>query len=220
MNSCQFPGSRVSSSLGNRTVPNRLGDKKWLKAQDVTAKLVRVDILLQNPLENEAATPSPGCFSPNPVILCLVIMFFTIATGRIVQLRPPGQKMKAIPSATPTTNIVDFPLSTPSHCAFPRPSEPTPQRTLIDRHVFEASNRMEQSNSSTQSQFSDALNPPAGLNSEKMHAAKRNRFSVPWAIQPPPSLTPVDCGVIMTYERAEPLKWTARSPIGHAFHPP
>jgi hypothetical protein len=24
----------------------------------------------------------------------------------------------------------------------------------------------------------------------------------------------------MEWERADPLKWTARSPIGHAFHPP
>ena len=91
---------------------------------------------------------------------------------------------------------------------------------VIDCHVFEASNRMERSNSSTQLQFSDALNPPAGLNSEKMYATKRNCFSVPWAIQPPPSLTSVDCGVIMAYERADPLKWTTQSPIGHAFHPP
>ena len=53
-----------------------------------------------------------------------------------------------------------------------------------------------------------------------MHITKRSRFSVPWSIQPPPSLTEVDCGVFMEYERAEPLKWFARSPIGHAFHPP
>ena len=53
-----------------------------------------------------------------------------------------------------------------------------------------------------------------------MHVTKRSRFSVPWSIQPPPSLTEVDCGVFMEYERAEPLKWFARSPIGHAFHPP
>ena len=53
-----------------------------------------------------------------------------------------------------------------------------------------------------------------------MHTTKRSRFSVPWSIQPPPSLTEVDCGVFIEYERAEPLKWTARSPIANAFHPP
>ena len=53
-----------------------------------------------------------------------------------------------------------------------------------------------------------------------MHTTKRSRFSVPWSIQPPPSLTKVDCGVFIQYERAEPLKWTTRSPIAHAFHPP
>jgi len=53
-----------------------------------------------------------------------------------------------------------------------------------------------------------------------MHTTKRSRFSVPWSIQPPPSLTKVDCGVFIQYERAEPLKWTTRSPIANAFHPP
>jgi hypothetical protein len=64
------------------------------------------------------------------------------------------------PPPPPTRNIVDFPSWTPSHCAFPRPSEPTPRRTLINSHVFEASNQVERSNSSAQSQFNDALNPP------------------------------------------------------------
>jgi hypothetical protein len=49
------------------------------------------------PPKNEAATPPPGRFSPNPVILRLIVMFSTIATGRIVRFRPPGRKMKSIP---------------------------------------------------------------------------------------------------------------------------
>jgi len=53
-----------------------------------------------------------------------------------------------------------------------------------------------------------------------MHTTKRNRFSVPWATQPQPSRTEVDCGVFLEWERVEPLKWTAWSPIGHAFYPP
>jgi len=53
-----------------------------------------------------------------------------------------------------------------------------------------------------------------------MHSTKPNRFSVPWAIQPQPSQTEVDCGVFMEWERADPLKCTVRSPIGHYFHPP
>jgi hypothetical protein len=63
-------------------------------------------------------------------------------------------------------------------------------------------------------------NPPAGHNSEKMHTTKRSRLSVPWMIPPPPSQSEVACGVFEECERADPWKWTARSPIGHAFHPP
>ena len=44
---------------------------------------------------------------------------------------------------TPPTNTVDFPSWKPSRCAFPRQSEPTPQRTLIDCHVFEANDQAE-----------------------------------------------------------------------------
>jgi hypothetical protein len=33
-----------------------------------------------------------------------------------------------------------------------------------------------------------------------MHITKRSRFSVPWSIQPPPSLTEVDCGVFIEYK--------------------
>ena len=72
----------------------------------------------------------------------------------------PGWNMKAIPPPPTTTDFVHFPSWTPSHCAFPRPSEPTPWRTLINCHVFEASNWVERSNSSTQLQFNDALKPP------------------------------------------------------------
>jgi hypothetical protein len=39
--------------------------------------------------------------------------------------------------------------------------------------------------------------PPAGHISEKMHSTKRNPFFVPRAIQPQPSQTEVDCGVVM-----------------------
>ena len=65
--------------------------------------------LTKIPLENEAATPSPGRFSPNPVVLRLIVMFSAIEIGSIVQFRPSGRKMKAIPPPPPTTNIVDFP---------------------------------------------------------------------------------------------------------------
>jgi len=52
-----------------------------------------------------------------------------------------------------------------------------------------------------------------------MHTTKRSRLSIPWVIQPPPSRAEVDCGVLEEYERADPLKWAARSPIGHSFPP-
>jgi hypothetical protein len=60
------------------------------------------------PFENEAATPCPGRFSPNPVVLRLIDKFSAILTGLIVQFRPPGQKMKTIPPPPPPTNIADF----------------------------------------------------------------------------------------------------------------
>ncbi len=44
----------------------------------------------KSPLKNEAATPCSGRFSPNPVVLRLIIMFSAIATGRIIQFRLPG----------------------------------------------------------------------------------------------------------------------------------
>ncbi len=56
----------------------------------------------KSPSKNEGATPSPGHFGPIPVVLRLIVMLSTIATGRIVQFRPPGRKMKAIPSHPPS----------------------------------------------------------------------------------------------------------------------
>ena len=73
----------------------------------------------KSPLKNEEATPCPGRFSPNPIVLRLIVKFSAILTGRIVQFRPPGRKMKAIPPPPPPTNIADFPSWTPSHCALP-----------------------------------------------------------------------------------------------------
>jgi hypothetical protein len=104
------------------------------------------------------------------------------------------------------------------NCAVP--SEPAPRRTLVYCHVLEARDQEDRSNSSTRLQFNEALKPPAGHISEKMHTTKRSRFSVPWMILPPPSQSEVDCGVFEKCERADPWKWTTRSPIGHAFHPP
>jgi len=111
----------------------------------------------KSPYDNKATTPSPSRFSPNPAVLCFIVMLSALTTGRIVWFRPPGPKMKAITSPLPPTSIVDFPSWTPSHYAFPRPSEPTPRNTLIYCHVFEASNRAERSNLSSRSQFNDVL---------------------------------------------------------------
>jgi hypothetical protein len=41
------------------------------------------------------------------------------------------------------------------------------------------------------------LKPPAGHNSKEMHITKRSRSSVSCWIHPPPSLTEVDCGVLI-----------------------
>ena len=102
----------------------------------------------------------PGHFSPHPVVLHLIVILYAISTGWIVRFRPPDQKTKAIPPPLPPTNIANFPSLMPSHCAFPRPSEPTTRRTLIDCHVFEARDRAEQSNSSSWLQFNDSLKSP------------------------------------------------------------
>ena len=55
----------------------------------------------KHPRKTEAATPSPSHFSPNPVVLRLIVMFSGISTGQIVRFRPPGRKMKAIPPPPP-----------------------------------------------------------------------------------------------------------------------
>ena len=66
--------------------------------------------------------------------------------------------------------------------AFPLPSEPTPRRTLVYCRIFEASDRAERSNSSAQLHFNDALKPPRRPQFQKMHATKRNHYTVPWVI--------------------------------------
>ncbi len=58
----------------NRCALNPTRPKKWTKS----------------PHKTEAATPSPGGFSPNPVVLRLIVMFSAIVTGRIVRFRQPG----------------------------------------------------------------------------------------------------------------------------------
>ena len=66
--------------------------------------------------------------------------FPRLRLGRLFNLDRPVEKWRRSHHPPPTTNIVDFPYWTPIYCAFPRPSQPTPRRTLIDCHVFEASN--------------------------------------------------------------------------------
>ncbi len=114
----------------------------------------------KSPSKNEGATPSPGHFGPIPIVLRLIVMFSAILTGRIVRFRQPGRKMKAIPPPLPPKNIADFPSCTPSNRTFPRPSEPTPRRTLVYCHIFEARDRAERLNLSARWQFNDALKPP------------------------------------------------------------
>ena len=62
------------------------------------------------PLKNEAATTCPGHFSPNPVVLRLIVMFSAIVTWRIVRFRQPSQKLKAIPPPPPQRILPIFPL--------------------------------------------------------------------------------------------------------------
>jgi hypothetical protein len=53
-----------------------------------------------------------------------------------------------------------------------------------------------------------------------MHTTKHSRFSISWPILPPPSQAKVDCGVFEVYKQADPLKWAACLPIGHALPTP
>jgi hypothetical protein len=62
----------------------------------VTTPPPRRKINPKSPKKNKGATPSPGRFSPNPVVQRLIVMFYAIETGRIVRFRPPGRKMKTI----------------------------------------------------------------------------------------------------------------------------
>ncbi len=55
----------------------------------------------KSPSKNKGATPSPSRFSPNPVVLHLIVMFSAIVTGRIVQFRPPGRKNEGDPIIPP-----------------------------------------------------------------------------------------------------------------------
>jgi hypothetical protein len=114
----------------------------------------------QNPLQKTKPPRHPQAVSAQTLSLRLIVMFSAVVTGRIIQFRQPSRKMKAIPPPLPPTNIADFPSLTTSHCAFPRPSEPTPRRTLVDCHVFEARDQEDRSNLSTWLQFNEALKPP------------------------------------------------------------
>jgi hypothetical protein len=115
----------------------------------------------KSPSKNEGATPPPGRFSPNPVVLRLIVMFSAIVTGRILRFRPPGRKMKAIPQPPPSPNEYCrfFLLNAEPLCLPPSVRAHNPAHTDYC-HVFEARDRAEQSNSSARWQFNDALNPP------------------------------------------------------------
>ncbi len=85
----------------------------------------------KSPSKNNAATPSPGCFSPNPVVLRLIVMLSVLETGRSVRFRPLGRKMKAIPPPPPPTNIVDFHLGNRAAAPFPGRFRPRQRGNLL-----------------------------------------------------------------------------------------
>ena len=64
-------------------------------------------ILSKIPFKKRSHHAIPGRFSPNPVVLRLIVMFSAVVTGRIIQFRQPGRKM--IPPPLPPMNIADFP---------------------------------------------------------------------------------------------------------------
>ena len=112
------------------------------------------------PLKKQSRHAIPRPFQPKPrrpTFDCHVVR----AGDRVdCSISTARSKNEGITSPPPPTNIVDFPFWKPSRCAFPRPYEPTPRRTLIDCHVFEARDRADRSNSSIWLQFNEALKPP------------------------------------------------------------
>jgi hypothetical protein len=101
---------------------------KRMQAEGMTLRAAASELHVTPPprqknIENEAATPSPGRFSPNPIILRLIVMLSALATGWSVRFRPPGQKMKGS-QPPPPTNIVEFPLE--RQAAVPSPVYPSP----------------------------------------------------------------------------------------------
>jgi hypothetical protein len=112
-----------------------LGGRRWNREGSLPGKSTAVRnkggkthvAPLSRKNENEAATPSPGRISPNPVILRLIVMLTTIETGRIVRFRPPGRKMKAIPPPPPPQRISSiYPLERRATAPSPGPPSPHP----------------------------------------------------------------------------------------------
>jgi hypothetical protein len=103
---------------------------KHMQAEGMTLGELRVTtppprkINPKSPLKNEEATPCPGRFSPNPIVLRLIVKFSVIFTGRIVRFRPPGRKMKAIPPPPPLRILPIFPLE--RRATAPSPVRPSP----------------------------------------------------------------------------------------------
>ena len=119
--------------------------------------------------------------------------------------------MKAITSPPPPTNIVDFPSWKPSRCAFPRPYKPTPRRTLIDCHVFEARDWADRSNLSTRSQFNEALNPPPAIIPKKCTPQNAAASQSPGRFRPPPA----DPRLIVVSLRSASGRTHGNGPPGH-----
>ncbi len=53
-----------------------------------------------------------------------------------------------------------------------------------------------------------------------MHTTKRSQFTISCKIQPPPSQSKVNLGVLEENKWVDPLKWAVWSPIGHSSPPP
>jgi len=138
--------------------------------------------LIQNPLRKTKPPRYPPAVSAQTPSSCIWLSCFPrFRPGGSFDLDRLVEKWRRSHHPPSTTNIVDFPTWTPSQCAFPRPSEPTPRRTLINCHVFEARDRAEQSNSSSWSQFNDFC--LLGTNLVTHHGVSQSLLVIPVCIQ-------------------------------------
>ena len=62
------------------------------------------------PSKNNAATPSPGLFSPRPRVHLFIVVLLRLSTGRCSRIRPPGCKLRPISYPPPVQKFDKNPI--------------------------------------------------------------------------------------------------------------